>query len=387
MTSEFSVQNAGEMSKASKKDKTTVASAKGFDFGTPLPYLRVIDPSWMQAITEAQIVGCAYGWHPVPDLRSIPSIALIARNETRLKSAFATFRNWIQGSDDDAVDVTIIFLNSGAYLFGISPELNRLAARIPVPSIFDRLEMMQSWIKTMDSTHASLLSLRQYYRQLVAPIALTAAILPSGPLVPEDPSSLHHPSDLQPLVKFNYTFADEDDKEKPAVAQMILKVHRERGLARRTEHGPVLPPPHPSTWSTKRAKVLREMFPLTLFRARSSGLLDSVRFRFAQEKILEWQIEQAVCNIVMSHQLGARGSHYEGIGPNKLVERIAKATPNYNEIADGTRNLDSISDADVGEQIHLDVRYLIQVIGEGGRYTSLEASQVLLERRGYLATR
>jgi hypothetical protein len=379
------VQDTSKMSKASKNGKTTAAFAKGFDFGTPVPYLRVIDPSWTQTITEAQIVGCAYGWHPVLNLRSIPSIALIARNEVRLRSAFATFRNWTQGSDDDAVDVTIIFLNSGAYLLGISPELNRLAARTPIPAIFDRLEIMSSWIKTMDSTHTSLLSLRQYHRQLIAPIALTAAILPSGLLVPENPSSLHYPSDLQPLVKFNYTFAHEDDKEQPAVAQMILKLHRERDRARRTKRAPGPPPPRPSTWFAKRAKVLREMFPLTLFRARSSGLLDSVRSRFELGKIAEWQIEQAVCNTVMSHRLDFQSSHYEGIESDKVVERIAKAAPDYNEIADGTRNLDSISAAVVEEQLRLDVQYLIQVLGERQRRSSLEAGQAILERRGYLA--
>jgi hypothetical protein len=367
-------------------NKPTAASPKGFDFGTPAHFFGTLDTGWVQDLTEAQVVGCAYGWEPVSELGTpIPSLSLVARNEASIRSAFSTLYEWTKGSDDDAVDITIIFLNSGAYLLGISPEVERRSAKRPIPAMLDRLEMVAAWIKTMDTTHPSLIDLRSYHRSLIAPIAVGVAIFPStGALPAQPPSNLSHPVGLRSLIKFNVSFAHEDDKQLSPAADMIIRTHRNRDAQEKNgdaSSGPELPPAH---WRTKRKLVLEEIFPLTLFRARTSGLLDAAKQRLSAHNVASWQIEQAVCNLVMGTRMGAKGKHYSGISASKLLSQVIDASATAYEIADNKSDIAPFTVDDVIKQVRLDATYLVDQLGEIPRDGSLRSRQSILKRRGHL---
>jgi len=93
-------------------------------------------------------------------------------------------------------------------------------------------------------------------------------------------------------------------------------------------------------WGAKRSNVLREMFPLSVFRSKRRGLPELVRSQLRTVKVADWQIEQAVCNLVMSKVIGSTGRHYNGISSKGLVDKIASAAGAYSEIADGKDNLE-----------------------------------------------
>jgi hypothetical protein len=368
-----------------KQNQKRISSAgpKGFDFGTPVYNLQLSDPTWVKSLTEANVLGCSYGRDFIPELGHIPEISLIVKNESAIKSVFETFQRWSQGSDDDAVSVNILFLNSGGYLLGISPEPDRQAARTPVPAFIDRVHVGQTWIKEMDTTHQGVREFQKYHERLIAPIALSTAILPDRPLTRQSPSDLNVVAGLRPLIKFDYSFANENDRQKTPIAEIMLELHRTRNkpFDRRPPPGP--PPLTPEQCASKRRKVLHEMFSLSLFRARLSESVDSARAKL-KGVVAGWQIDQAVCNLVLSKHLASHGSHYQGIPKGKLRDRIAKAAHTYSEVANGTDVFASISAEDVEKQVLLDADYLVRLLGETPKDRSLGARQSILRRRGYL---
>lgn len=362
------------------------AADKGFDFGIEATFLNVPAFEWANDITRSGVAGCAYGEQFVPELGTkIPSISLIVRDGVLFKKAFSQFEEWIAGSDDDAVDVTIVFLRSGGYLLGISREIERQHALSPTPAFFDRIEMVQSWIKTMDSTHPAIRTLQQYHRGFIAPIAIDAVLLP--------PTGLPRPGQLmrpvpgtRPLVKFHYSFVEEDDEAMQPAAEAILSVHRGRDAPpSRTMGARRRPARQPSQWLAKRADVFAQMFPVTLFRARRTGLLDRVRRHHQSQGVVTWQVEQAICNLVTSRQVGSSGLHYNGLRRDELLDRVGRLAANYMEIADGSDSLSEITDEAVSHQLFLDASFLVKHLGETPRDNSLSSRQSILRRRGYLA--
>lgn len=371
--------------KTTRPRKATVGSAKGYDFGTPVHFLQVGDTEWMTTISDAQIVGCSYGYYPVAELgTNIPALSLIARDKDRVVSAFKTFDSWTAGSDDDALEATIVFLRSGAYLLGISPEPDRMAARMPLAPIVDRMAILQTWVKRMDTTHEGLRELQRFHKGLIAPIALHASWLPQ---VFPNPSitNLKFIPEVRPFIKFRFSFVDEDDEVMPPTADIMLQLHR--GRLKKGSVGNMHPgPPKVSArmWTQKREAVLREMFPLTLFRARVSGLMDASRGKFVPGKVADWQIGQAICNIVLSREISKDAYHYEGVHPENLTGTVIDTARAHTEIADGEEKLKDITPDHVEGQMRLDADYLVAHLKEIPRDGSLSARQAILKRRGYL---
>ena len=371
------------MNKFAEPRKKTAQSDKGFDFGTPLNYLSVPNIEWANQITQSQVVGCAYGWQKIPELGAhIPSISLIARSAALIRSAFEEFDRWTKGSDDDAVEMNIVLLKNGGYLLGISREPSRALALSPVPAFFDAVHLVQSWIKTIDTTNKTLLDLREYCRALIAPVAVGPVLMPPLMIVPDARVPMRSVEGVRPLVKFQLDFGDEDQEDLPPTAKMMLQVHRSSKDGGRHADQPA--ERTPSMWGAKRSNVLREMFPLSVFRSKRRGLPELVRGQLRTVKVADWQIEQAVCNLVMSKVIGSTGGHYNGISSKGLVDKIASAAAAYSEIADGRDNLEEFGPADIARQLWLDADYLVGAVGERARDGSLSSRQSILQRRGYL---
>ncbi|RVA55367.1 hypothetical protein EN933_08480 [Mesorhizobium sp. M7A.F.Ca.US.001.01.1.1] len=374
------------MNRKSNKIGSSGIQPKGFDFGTPALYVRTFDPEWINHLTKSGVVGCAYGWANAPSLRArIPTLSLVVRDEVLAKKAFDEFAKWAEHSDDDAVELTIVFLNSGGYLLGLSPEPSRRSARTIVPALFDPLVMFEAWIKTLDTTSAPVRDLETYSKGLVAPIMLDAVSLPPGVTQLSTAVSFKPVAEIKPFLKFSSTFVSEDSKDISLAAEMILETHRNRGTPRRAPSmGRKNPFSKSKHWVQKRRAVLREMFPISLFRARNSGLVSKVEEKLSRHKLSGWQIEQAICNLVLSERIGNKRKHYENLEHRKLLDAIVAVAPTYVEDADGADTMAAITADDVVSQLRLDVAYLIDFLGEQMRDTRLGAQLAVLKRRGYL---
>jgi hypothetical protein len=127
------------------------------------------------------------------------------------------------------------------------------------------------------------------------------------------------------------------------------------------------------------------MFPVTLFRARRAGLVDRVSGRHQSQGVVVWQVEQAICNLVTSRQLGCSGLHYNGVGRDELLDKVGRLASHHMEIADNSDSLNGITDEVVSRQLFLDASFLVTHLGEPLRDNSLSSRQSILRRRGYLA--
>ena len=89
---------------------------KGFDFGVPLRTMIVGDYGFEPELRAAGIMGCAYGMQRDDRLGVVlPTISLVAENEMPVRAAFKRFKEWAATSDDDALELTIVLLNTGGY--------------------------------------------------------------------------------------------------------------------------------------------------------------------------------------------------------------------------------------------------------------------------------
>jgi hypothetical protein len=226
--------------------------------------------------------------------------------------------------------------------------------------------------------------LRRYHSALIAPIAFGAALLPSGLIVQTAQSSLKRVSGIRSFIKFSYTFLDEETLPLTPAAEMMLSLHRRRGEKKSSHSESLQPKPTPATWGAKRKKVMREMFPLTMFRARSSNLVGEVMAKFGGVEAQVWQIEQAICNIVLSRVMGASGNHYEGIPSSKLLQSIVDRASKYTEIAGGENLIDGVGPDEVEAQVLLDSSYLVRHLRPTEKNNNFNANQESLRKQGYL---
>jgi hypothetical protein len=321
----------------------------------------------------------------------VPCIALLGNHPDPLREAFLEFHRWAEGSDGDAVELTIVFLNNGGYLLGLSPEPERWQARATVGEIvLEPLLMMPVWVKPIDTTHPMLRSLVDYQKGLIAPFMLDAALMAGIPqqttLFPRFASPFRSVPGLQPLIKFQCTFANESDAALSPTAQVVLRTHRLSKTQKRSDRKSFPPPPPVSAahQSTKRRRVLDALFPVTLFRARKSGLLAHARDHIDLPNVQRWQLEQAVANLVFSRQLCADRFYYVGLPKGELSNQIIRAARDHIELADGRDNLTGIGPAEINRQIALDAQYLLMNNGQSPANLSPAALQERLRRKGFL---
>ena len=269
--------------------KSKPEALKGFDFGTSFNVAVALEPKFAEHLHQAGIYGCAYGREPVQELATtIPSISLIGTNADALRAAFVEFHEWSAKSDHDAVEITIIFMDKGGYLLGITPEFHRWQARtIAGDPLLDPLMMMLSWVKPIDSVNPLLLDIKDYYEAIVAPIAFTARLSTSTNNL--NPFGLTPIAGIKPLIKFIWTFTTEKTATN-STSKMLLKLHKHSKRASKKNNirrGTIPPPPATSKKqrATKRRHVLDQIFPVTCAKLARSSLLREVQGHVKKVKI------------------------------------------------------------------------------------------------------
>jgi hypothetical protein len=307
---------------------------RGFDYGC-LPYaLAVGSADFPVYLNAASVDGIVYGSAWSEELaRPVPTISLAGKRGAELAKAFETFNAWSKLTDPDSLALTFVFRKSGGYVLGVSAESSRLERRC---SEFDRthrpLVFTPMWFKTMDSVNPFLLDFRKYCAAPIAPFILDGVTYdPRDRLSASSVPDVHPIPGLAPLLKFEVAFVDEDDVAPNTIGWIALKIGSP--ALPKAPKGP--PQPKPEEVSQQRAETLRCHFPVTLERLRRIVGTRQLMLQLESEGVRAWQIEQALCNLVLSADMG-HAPHYSGLSARKVQSLINDALRSRYEFADGS---------------------------------------------------
>lgn len=301
-------------------------------------------------------------------------ISLVAQRGDALAKAFEEFNAWSKATDPDSVEITFVFRKSGGYVIAISAEPSRLERRCLG---FDRthkpMVFAPTWFKPIDSVHPVLLEFRKHCSAPIAPF-LFDGVEYSGPrssLRDFSPSDLHQIPGLKPLLKFNVTFIDEDEVVPHTLGWLALNIGS--SPISKSPKGP--PKPEPDDIAKQRVKTLAYHFPVTLERMRQSFHVRDLMRRLVGKRVNAWQIEQALCNLVLSGETN-RGAHFVGLSGRKADSIILAALQSRYELASG-EELPTFAEDLVCAQVVADGNALLRYLGKKSVY-DLPANQAVL---------
>ena len=338
--------------------------ANGFDYAGLPRVAAISSPEFPSNLHGACVDGVAYGvvWSTALK-ENIPCISLVAQNGDALTKAFEEFNSWSQLTDPDSVELTFVFLKDGGYVLGITPEHSRLTRRcLGFRRAHQVMVLFTTWFKKLDSIHPALHEFREYSSRSVAPFSFGGCtyVGPRGALTPSSPPDTI-PISPEPLLKFEVTFVDEDDVEPNSIGWVAIHAQSEQNVRSQT------PPPRPGKeeLATTRRRALACHFPVTLERLRRRGDISALMRHFAATDVRPWQIEQALCNLVLSHESGG-GAHFENVDPRNVVDHVTQAIEFRHEIADGG-NIREFTGDQVQTQIVADGNALLRYLGKKKR--------------------
>lgn len=355
----------------------SVQSERGFDFGFRMRVMSVPDIEFNQALRDAEIIGCAYGFHPIEGTsQHIPCITLVGSNITAFDRAYQCFKRWGCEEDGDVLDVDLLLKSDGSYEIWIGPEINQLLYRtIPQAELFESLSMNMSWIKPIDSTNKMLHEMKNYCKSQFHPVLISAAI---GD--PKNRTSLH----LAPvpgwkgILKFNLHIIEQSDvPEDPRFAFI------EERAARKQKKNMPLPQLTPDELCQRRIKAIDTAFPVSRERVRRSSLLQDVHNFAGFEKVTEIQVVQGAINLMISGELVQGDKHYQQM-KGDVVESIWHVIASRVELADGACKPADQHPSLVARQIELDVRATFKQMKVRGLPEHFPLLQEIFLREGYV---
>lgn len=348
-----------------KKKKTYVGRTErrrrvnGFDYAGLPRVAAISSPEFPSHLHGARVDGVAYGvvWSTALK-ENIPCISLVAQNCDALTKAFEEFNAWSRLTDPDSVELTFVFLRDGGYVLGITPEYSRLTRRcLGFRRAHHVLVLTAMWFKRMDSIHPALHELREYSSLSVAPFSFGGCtyVGPRSALTPSSPPDTV-PIRPEPLLKFEVAFVDEDAVEPDSIGWVAIHAQSEHGVASRTSPSK----PESAELATVRHRALACHFPVTLERLHRKGDVSALMRHFAATDVRPWQIEQALCNLVLSRETGT-GTHFESLGARNVVDHVTQAIEFRQEVADGG-NIPEFTFDQVQAQIVADGNALLRLL-------------------------
>ena len=322
-----------------KKKKTSAGRtgrrrrANGFDYAGLPRVAAISSPEFPSHLHSARVDGVAYGvvWSTVLN-ENIPCISLVAQDGDALTKAFEELNAWSRLTDPDSVELTFVFLRDGGYVLGITPEHSRLTRRcLGFRRAHQVLVLTAMWFKRMDSIHPALHEFREYSSRSVAPFSFGGCtyVGPRSALTPTSPPDTV-PISSAPLLKFEVTFVEEDDAEPNSIGWVAIHAQSEQNTRPQTRP----PKLEREEQARTRRRALACHFPVTLERLYRRGDVSALMRHFAATDVRPWQIEQALCNLVLSHETG-NGPHFENIDARNVIDHVTQAMECRLEIADG----------------------------------------------------
>lgn len=385
------------MGKASRKKKKksrrkpalndTAVGPWGFDYGQSIRVAAIGSIDFNQRLREADIIGVAYGMNYSVDLGSpVPALTLVGRNERPLRQAFEEFAHWAESSDADAADVTLVFLKNCGYRLIICPEPKALIKRtLKYDAVADPISFQVSWIKSIDTVSEPLRQLRTHLERGIRPYILSAATYLGieKPGVAPAPELVRAVRDIKQLLKFKIRFVDEGaeaDKEWQRMALLDSDTKTKRKKRASPAH---LPPPE--SLFTIRINRLKTIFPVTLWRGKNNDAFRDACVAAEQLGLRQWQVQQALCNSVVSHEIGTGLPHFKGIRQSEWPDTLVTKLRQRYEVADGRTELGvPVTPEEIVRQAILDAGTLLRGCGLQPVPSNLEAIQAELHRRHLL---
>ena len=329
---------------------------RGFDYGCLPGAMAVASLEFPTYLTSASVDGVAYGWRWSEAVnQKVPTISLVAQSGGELAKAFEEFHAWAQITDPDSVEVTFIFRKTGGFLLVLSTEYSRLMRRCLG---FDRAYQAMGagciWCKPIDSINPFLRKFRNYCSSPIAPFFFNGVTYasPTNGLRNSGAPDVSAIPGLNPLLKFEVTLVDEDEVTQNSTAWIALKLDSRK----ETQLKPEGRKPNPDDIAKLRAKTLRHHFPVTLERIRRIVSLQPTIQHLKRDGVRPWQIEQALCNLVLSAAMG-RGLHYLGLSARKAEGAIIEGIRSRYELADGN-DIQTFSIEDISTQVTADGKCL-----------------------------
>jgi len=362
------------MGKKRKKQARSLAPAgHGFDFGERPVVAAMTDTSFNQALIDGKVIGCAYGFSPIPGFSNmIPLLTFVGTNAERLRDAFEQFRAWGCEDDGDVVDIHLLLNNDGTYRAWLGPETRRLLFRcIPQADLFDPLVFNLSWIKEMDTTNPFLFELKEYLSGKITPVAISAATIPTDKTLA--PSNLIEIPDLPAFVKFDLRILHETDCPDDARFKPLNGVPQPR--SHQTS---------PKDQAEARERLFDVAFPVLRERVRRSGLYEDLRKQELLNDVREVQVVQAIANLILSDELNPGDRHYLQLAGDRS-QQIWEHLRNRREWADGNDPVPGLSQDAVTQQIELDVRHVLARRGVPTAPMRFASLQQMFLRKGYAA--
>lgn len=374
--------NSSDMSKRTKAAGTKTLSGHGYDFGAELHALIVPGPDLTSVLTQAGIIGCAYGLSKVPEIpQPLPLITLVGTDAQQMRLAFNQFHRWASAGGGDAVELTFIFLTNGGYLLGISPEENRSRQRLSgYDRVYSPITVTPLYVKQLDTRQSFLHEFQDYKQHLISPFLLAAAVTKAtlGPNV--TPDSIEDLHDVKPLLKFEATILTEPEVQEHTLPSLVLhSASKKRVRPPRSRYHQ----PEGRDYAKRRQEIIARHFPLTIRRLRATPLPQDIGRESESAQIRSWQVEQAICNLTLSKELCSDLPHYRCIASRKqLIEQVPAALRNRYEGIETPKR--TFSATEVIEQVRLDGLALLRELRQKVKSPTIHRIQRLLAQSGFL---
>jgi hypothetical protein len=241
-----------------------------------------------------------------------PVLYYLFDDESSARECFTIFKRWVDHSNDgDAVSLTFIEFDDGAYALVTAPDLDRLIDRTLPSSIQEEFE-------TLAITATKMLEVPKqsdHYRWFKAavttsPFVVAPAAVKSGPLL------------TLAFRKREISFwrASEVPEGHPAYRYAQRRGRAEKEFKR---HGPPVPPS--AEVFLQRERQLKRFFPVTLERLRFNRGFVDIQRSLERRGFQLWQIRQAACNLTLKHrrpELYSDGEGENGSGPAAIVMHL-----------------------------------------------------------------
>jgi hypothetical protein len=382
------------MGKASRRKKTKRSTKPradkrgpwGFDYGVSVRAAAVGSVNFSKKLTESDIIAVAYGSTYADEVHAmIPSLTLVGRNEFPLQEAFKEFNAWADASDGDAVELTIVFHQSNGYTIIIGANTEKLINRtFRYDAVLEALIFQVYWAKPIDTLSEPLKEMRAFLEFGIRPFKLSAATY-SGLTTPgAGMLDLVKPvRGVRDLLKFSARFVNEGSEEEKDWQRIARLAKDRKGRPKQPKEKPELP--DAKSIFTSRANRLKTLFPLSLWRAETCGNVGSIMEEVGKLGIRQWQVQQAVCNLLVSREIGTGAPHFIEIAerdwPDALIKRLRTR---YESGIGEAQAIKTITLEEILRQVQLDVGYLLSNYGVKAPPTELVSSQKELNRLGFL---
>lgn len=344
----------------SHKAASQIPHGRGFDYGIGITVGAVGSMEFKNNLRAAEILAVGYGFDHSKELGvQVPAITLIGKNIEPLRAAFDEFWTWTEEIDADAIDLTIALRNDGGYNLCIGPEVRALFKRtFRFDAVANPLAFQLLWIKPIETTSQPLRDFCDHVcAGFVRPFLLRAAHY-VGPLPvsgPQRPNYIRPILDQQDLLKFEIRFVDEGSREDVQWQKTALGKGKEPSSA--VEERKSIPK---SVVRSRRRESLKSLYPVTLWRSKSCERLSDVRTQAQKLGLHEWQIDQAICNLVLSREVCGGRLHFCEFSEDNWLDNVWEALRNRFEVSSVDHNRFAwLTTDDIVTQAMLDAKALL----------------------------